>query len=57
MNWIKASDCEGAACVQVALEPGEVLVRNSTIPGEVVWFVPDEWRLFIEGVKRGEFDL
>lgn len=61
MGWIKSSKCESSACVEVAVEGGRtvdsVSVRNSKVPGEVVWFTPDEWMAFIVGVKAGEFDL
>lgn len=43
--------------MEVAIEPGEILVRNSNIPGEQIWFTPDEWEAFVAGVKNGEFDL
>jgi Domain of unknown function (DUF397) len=39
---------------------GEILtvgVRNSRIPGEVVWFTREEWEAFVAGAKDGEFDL
>jgi hypothetical protein len=57
MDWKKSTKCESAACVEVSMPPGEILVRNSLIPGEVIWFTPEEWRLFIEGAKAGEFDI
>ena len=59
MNWRKSTTkCNNMeSCVEVAIEPGEILVRNSNIPGEQIWFTPDEWEAFVAGVKNGEFDL
>lgn len=58
MNWIKATKCtDHDSCVEVAFEGGLVAVRNSQIPGEIVWFTPDEWAAFLAGTKLGEFNL
>ena len=58
--WDKSTKCDTNACVEVATV-GEDLptvgVRNSRLPGEVVWFDRDEWTAFIAGVKAGEFDI
>ena len=37
---------------------GVVTVRNATHPelGKAT-FTPEEWRIFVKGVKNGEFDL
>lgn len=51
----------GNNCVEVDLDSGEhgiVLVRDSKDrSGPVLDFTDAEWQAFIEGVKRGEFDL
>jgi hypothetical protein len=51
----------GNNCVEVDLEaePSGVLVRDSKDPvtGCRLAFTDAEWYAFIEGVKRGEFDL
>jgi hypothetical protein len=59
MNWIKSTKCgeSTTTCVEVAFEGGLVAVRNSQIPGEIVWFTPDEWAAFLAGTKLGEFNL
>ncbi|MFI5915681.1 DUF397 domain-containing protein [Dactylosporangium sp. NPDC051541] len=51
--------CEGGgACVEVATLANLVLVRDSKSPDEAVLaFTGSEWRDFIAGVKRGEFDI
>lgn len=67
LEWKRSSKCEQGACVEVACYGGEcpevtienemVGVRNSKIPGEMVWFTFDEWHAFVEGVKAGEFSI
>lgn len=57
MGWVKAKGCESGTCVEVSAEYGSIGVRNSTVPGETVWFDEEEWRAFTNGVKAGEFDL
>ena len=58
--WRKSTRSNGGGdCVEVADNmPGAVGVRDSKDPtGPVLIFNPSEWRAFVEGVKRGEFDL
>lgn len=55
LQWQRSSRCEEAACVEVALEDGLVLVRNSRHPdGPVLTFTAEEWRAFCAGVAGGE---
>jgi hypothetical protein len=56
MQWLRASGCEATACVEIAVEYGYVLLRNSELKLEIVRFTPEEWSLFTDGVKSGEFD-
>jgi len=56
VGWRKSSRCESSACVEVAIGDGDVEVRNSTDPATTLTFSPDEWAVFIAGVKAGEFD-
>jgi hypothetical protein len=45
-------------CVEVAITGAEVAVRDSKRPDvPALTFTADEWRVFIDGVKRGEFDV
>ena len=58
-SWVKSSlSFANGNCVEVAdLTGGEIGVRNSRdSPGPVLRFTPDEWRAFIGGVRKGEFD-
>lgn len=56
MGWVKARKCEALACVEVTQEYGNIGVRNSNVPGEIVWFDAEEWKVFTDGVKAGDFD-
>ena len=49
---------QGNSCVEVAVLPHGIAVRDSKDPGgPVLDFTPAEWRAFIAGVRDGEFDL
>ncbi|GAA0406224.1 DUF397 domain-containing protein [Acrocarpospora corrugata] len=57
--WKKSSysDSTGGNCVQVARHAGGFAVRDSKNPqGGHLYFTPDEWNAFLNGVKAGEFD-
>lgn len=56
MGWVKAKKCEALACVEVTVEYGNIGVRNSKVPSEIVWFDSEEWLAFTNGVKAGDFD-
>lgn len=50
--------CSNGGCVGVALHDGVVKVTNTTTPGgPVAVFTTDEWEVFRDAVKRGEFEL
>lgn len=65
--WMKSSLCrtDTPMCVEVQMitapPAGEnvlaVDVRDSKDPKTVLSFLPEEWTSFIEGVKRGDFDI
>jgi Domain of unknown function (DUF397) len=59
-NWFKSSFSEGngGACVEVALLPACVGVRDSKQQGRgpVLMFTPSEWTAFLTGSRAGEFD-
>jgi hypothetical protein len=54
--WRKARACANTECVEVAALAGEVAVRSSRSPDVVVSFTQAEWRVFLRGVKAGDFD-
>jgi hypothetical protein len=54
----KASDSGNLGCVEIAITPGAIGVRDSKDQaGPVLAFTEHEWRVFTAAVKRGEFDL
>jgi hypothetical protein len=56
--WRRSSRCNSGGCVEVAIDDTTVRVRNSTTPAAPgTAFTADEWRVFVEGVKAGDFDL
>ena len=57
-EWRKSSFCSSANCVEVAALGSQILVRDSKARnGPVLEFQPTEWVAFLEGARRGEFDL
>jgi hypothetical protein len=45
-------------CVMVGQRDGAIGVRDSKDPSKTTLiFNKDEWRVFVDGVKAGEFDL
>ncbi len=61
IDWHKStySGGNGGNCVEVAVTPGRVLVRDTKQHGSgpVLNFTSAEWRAFTAGVRGGEFDL
>ena len=58
--WKKSSrsGTNGGACVEVRRHDTSIQVRDSKDPnGPVLTFTPAEWDAFIDGARKGEFDL
>jgi hypothetical protein len=60
-KWRKSSysNANGGQCVEVARNlPGAVAVRDSKDPkGPKLSFEPDQWAVFISGIKAGDSGL
>jgi hypothetical protein len=58
-QWRKSTRSgDSGNCVEVAETVDAIGVRDSKDrTGPVLVFTPAEWRAFVEGAKRGEFDL
>ena len=55
--WRKSSRSGTNGCVEVALDPAEVAVRDSKDRnGPVLQFNAHEWEAFLAGVRNGEFE-
>jgi hypothetical protein len=55
--WRKSRSSGSAGCVEVAMSPGSVQVRDSKNPGgSALEFTRAEWASFMIGVQRDEFD-
>jgi len=52
----RSSFCGLGACVEVAQDERQVIIRNSQRPTEVTQFSRSEWEAFVRGAKAGEFD-
>ena len=48
--------CANGECLEVASTGKGVLLRNSSDQGMALTVTCAEWRVFIEGIKAGEFD-
>lgn len=58
LRWRMASFCHPSGCVEVAIEPDSVYVRNSRRPAqEPLVFDHAEWKAFVLGVRNNEFDV
>jgi len=57
LNWFKsARSGNGGNCVEVAMLPDAVLVRDSKDPqGPRLEFTVAEWQAFVQGARDGEF--
>lgn len=60
-GWHKSTLSSAADnCVEVGVgDDGTVGVRDTKQHGEgpILVFTPDEWKAFLGGVRRGEFDM
>lgn len=56
-SWRRSTRCGSNACVEIAKQQDQYLVRDSKNPdGPVLTFTPTEWIAFKAGMVAGEFD-
>ncbi len=55
LRWHRSSKCDNAYCVEVAVAPGLVLVRDSaSTAGKVLVFCVAEWKIFLARVRNND---
>lgn len=54
-EFIRSSHCDTGSCVEVSVNEGKIVIRNSKEPSTFLEFTPAEWSAFIGGVQDGEF--
>jgi Domain of unknown function (DUF397) len=55
-EWRRSPHCASSACVEVAKVADRFLIRDSKNPDAgTLEFTTEEWKAFIEAVKRDEF--
>ena len=58
LDWRKSSLSNSVGCVEFAADGNAVRIRDSKHrDGPVLSFSPLEWQDFLDGARRGEFDL
>ena len=57
-EWRKSSASGDAGCVEIRFDAADVHIRDTKNRGGAkLTFTHREWRAFLTGVRRGEFDL
>jgi Domain of unknown function (DUF397) len=57
LSWRVSRTCDGGACIMVAGDGDSVVFGNASQPdGPVYAYTGAEWKEFLVGVKRGDFD-
>jgi Domain of unknown function (DUF397) len=54
--WRRGKQCNGGACIEVALLGEKVMVRSSQAPDTSFQVTCGEWEEFVAGIKDGDFD-
>jgi hypothetical protein len=58
LSWRKARRCSAGACVEVARDGDQILVRDSKAPESApLRFSRKEWEHFVTGAREGDFDF
>jgi hypothetical protein len=55
--WKRASKCSTSECVEVSRRGTDVLMRSSLDASVVLRWSADDWQVFIDGIRGGEFRL
>jgi hypothetical protein len=58
VRWEISQFNQGNSCVEVGFAPNARIVRDSNNrSGPSLRFTLEEWRVFVQGVKSGQFDV
>jgi Domain of unknown function (DUF397) len=52
LAWRKPARCDSSQCVEIAVQGGEVLIRNSEVPDVYLAFPRLEWHAFLRGLRE-----
>jgi hypothetical protein len=53
-SYQRSKRCDSNGCLEAKCHHGYVMVRNSTYILDVAVFLPQDWKLFIDGFKYHE---
>jgi hypothetical protein len=53
--WRKTSFCQGGECAEVSQSDGEILLRSTRSPDDVIRLTAAEWSTFVAGIGAGDF--
>jgi hypothetical protein len=58
LAWLKAqASTHNGQCVEVASTRGKIVIRDSKDPdGQIIFYAPAEFKIFLESARNGEFD-
>lgn len=56
ITWRRATTyCQNSECAEVSQRDGEILLRSSRSPADVVRLTTAEWSALVAGINAGEF--
>jgi hypothetical protein len=53
--WRKSSFCQNGECAEITQQGGEMMLRSTRSPGDVIRLTAAEWRALVKGIEAGEF--
>lgn len=57
VSWQVARLCHSGNCIRVAADDNAILIGDSKDPeGPVLRYSREEWSVFVEGIRQGDFD-
>jgi hypothetical protein len=54
-DWRRVSRCQSGECAEVSSRNGEILLRSTRSPADVVRLTRAEWAALTEGIRAGDF--